>query len=81
MDWLCPSFHQRLGQLLQNNSGSVTALSTVQTILPSLTSGNLQTVIYDLTNQTVYFAYGTVTEAKKEINAYDRPYIRLDLKR
>lgn len=49
-------------------------------LLPSLTSGNLQTVIYDLTNQTVYFAYGMVTTDGKKLNAYDRPYIKLDMK-
>jgi hypothetical protein len=80
MDWLCIPFNQRLGDLLANYSGIITAQITVREILPSLTSGNLQTVIYDLTNQTVYFAYGLVTEDNKKINAYDRPYIRLDLK-
>lgn len=52
----------------------------MQEILPSLTSGNLQTVIYDLTNQTVSFAFGYVAPDNKKTNAYDRPYIKLDLK-
>lgn len=52
----------------------------MRVILPSLTSGNLQTVIYDLTNQTVHFAYGMVNSDNKKLNAYDRPYIKLDMK-
>lgn len=80
MDWLCPSFTERLAGLLKDNHGTINAEAVVRIILPGLTSGNLQTVIYDLTNQTVHFAYGTVTAANKTVNAYDRPYFKLNLR-
>lgn len=48
--------------------------------MPGLNSGNLQVVVYDLTYEKVYFAYGYVTDDKKNIDAYLRPFISLDLK-
>jgi hypothetical protein len=46
--------------------------------LPGLNSGNLQAVVYDLANEWIYFSYG-IMEGKKKINAYERPYIGLNL--
>ena len=37
-------------------------------------------MVYDLTNQKVYIAYGYVSSDGKKTNAYDRPFNRLDLK-
>jgi hypothetical protein len=39
------------------------------------------TAIYDLTKEEVFFAYGYVSEKGEKTNAYDRPYIKLDLKK
>lgn len=47
--------------------------------MPGLTSGNLQAVVYDLTDNQLYFAYGYVEESGAKTNAYDRPFIQLDL--
>lgn len=79
MDWLCPSFHQRLHELLTLKHGQITAEETVRTIVPGLNSGNLQVVVYDLTYKQVYFAFGHVNEEGKRVNAYMRPFIKLDL--
>ena len=49
-------------------------------ILPGLNSGNLQAVVYDLTREWVYFAYGYADEKGKNMDAYKRPYIGLNLK-
>jgi hypothetical protein len=48
--------------------------------VPGLNSGNLQVVVYDLTYDRVYFAYGYQSEDKKNTDAYMRPFITLDLK-
>lgn len=79
MDWLCPSFTGRFSEILKDNHGTINAEAVVRILLPGLTSGNLQSVIYDLTNQTVHFAYGAVTAGNKTVNAYDRPYFKLSL--
>jgi hypothetical protein len=79
MDWLCPSFHQRLHEMLEKTYGQITAEVAVRTIVPGLNSGNLQVVVYDLTNEQVYFSYGYVTEHNEKIDAYKRPFISLNL--
>jgi len=48
--------------------------------LPGLTSGNLQSVIYDLTSLEIYVAYGYMTDDKSfKLNAYERPYLYFDM--
>ena len=81
MDWLCPPYHERLHELLTTYYGKITAELTIKKIIPGLNSGNLQIAIYDLTKEKVYFSYGTITEDHKKINAYERPFIGLDLKK
>jgi hypothetical protein len=80
MDWLCPAFHQRLGELLAQHHGQITAEKAVRVIVPGLNSGNLQVVVYDLTYNRVLFAFGHVNEDQSRTNAYMRPFIQLDLK-
>jgi hypothetical protein len=81
MDWNCPSFYIRLHEMLQKYHGNITAENTIRYILPGLNSGNLQAVIYDLSNEWVYIAYGHVDEqTKKKTDAYNRPFIGLNLK-
>ena len=52
----------------------------MQYILPGLNSGNLQAVVYDLTKEWVYFAYGHQDAKGKITDAYKRPWIGLNLK-
>lgn len=80
MDWLCPSFHERLAQLLQKHHGEITAEKAVRIIVPGLNSGNLQVVVYDLTYNQVFFAFGHVNADGSRTNAFMRPFIQLDLK-
>lgn len=84
MDWLCPPFHERLHDMLTEYHGNITAENTMEFILPGLNSGNLQAVIYDLSKEWVYFAYGYQYFNEKgervRIDAYKRPYIGINLK-
>lgn len=80
MDWNCPPYHERLHEMLTKNYGNITAEVAIRNIVPGLNSGNLQVVVYDLTYEKVYFAYGYVTDQDKKINAFLRPFIGLDLK-
>lgn len=79
MDWQCPSFNQRFSEQLNLYYGKLSAETTIQHILPSIDSGNLQAVVYDLTDNFVYIAYGVVDSQQKKLNAFDRPFIRLNL--
>ena len=70
--------------MLQEYHGNITAENSIRYILPGLNSGNLQAVIYDLTNEWVYFAYGyeyyKPNGSRVRVNAYERPYIGINLK-
>jgi len=79
MDWLCPSFNQRLAEQLNTYYGRLSAETTIRHVLPSIDSGNLQAVVYDLTENTVYVAYGFVDAQNKKLDAFDRPFIRLNM--
>ena len=41
MDWLCPSYSSRLGDLLKDYHGKIDAINSVREIIPGLTSGDL----------------------------------------
>ena len=80
MDWNCPSFYIRLHEMLEKYHGQIDAENTIRYIVPGLNSGNLQAVVYDLSNEWVYIAYGYIEENGKKIDAFNRPYIGLNLK-
>lgn len=48
--------------------------------MPGVNSGNLQAVVYDLAHEWIYFTYGIINANKKIVNAYERPFIGLNLK-
>jgi len=80
MDWQCVYWNERFIQYLNQYHGSISAQNTIKNILPGLTSGNLQAVVYDLTSLEIYIAYGYMTDDKSfELNAYERPFIYLDM--
>lgn len=82
MDWLCDSWSIRLKDLLNYYHGQINGEIAARYIVPQLTSGNLQVVVYDLTNLEIWFSYGYRTEdSSTKIDAYDRPYLHLDMKK
>ena len=66
--------------MLEKYHGNITAENTMKYILPGVNSGNLQTVVYDLSREWVYFAYGYQDKKGKKTDAYMRPWIGLNLK-
>lgn len=44
--------------MLEKYHGNITAENTMEYILPGLNSGNLQAIVYDLSREWVYIAYG-----------------------
>lgn len=43
-------------------------------------TGNLQAVVYDLGNETVYVANAAVDHSSPAANAYQRQFVRFDTK-
>ena len=80
MDWLCPAYNRRLYDLLTEYHGKITIENTISHIAPGVKSGNLQSVVYDVANEWMYVSYGIVSESKKVVNAYERPFLALNLK-
>lgn len=66
--------------MLIKNYGHISVESTIKDILPGTQTGNLQAVVYDLTSMRAYFAFGLITKENKKVDAFDRPFVELDLK-
>ncbi len=79
MDWNCPSFNQRLSEMILANYGSISPETTISSILPGTQTGNLQAVVYDLTAMKAYFAFGVITPEGHHVDAFRRPFVKLDL--
>ncbi len=83
MSWDVPKYDKPLHDMLVKYYGNLTAEITVREILPTVRTGNLQVAVYDLTNQIVWTANAAAVEHGEPppLDAYDRPYIRLDMRR
>ncbi|NOY83173.1 MAG: hypothetical protein GXP31_19440 [Kiritimatiellaeota bacterium] len=82
MSWDVPKYDKRLHDMLVKHYGKLTPELTVREILPTVGTGNLQVAVYDLTNQIVWTANAAAVEHGEPppLAAYDRPYIRLDMR-
>jgi len=58
MDWNCPNWDIRFSELLTEYYGKIDGDLMVKEIVPGLTSGNLQIIVYDLARDSVYISYG-----------------------
>ncbi|MBI1389087.1 MAG: hypothetical protein GC154_11630 [bacterium] len=79
MSWNVPKYEKPLHDMLENNYGAITPEVTIREILPTVRTGNLQVVIYDLTNMICYYANARANGEAGPLEAYNRPFIRLDM--
>lgn len=79
MDWLCPSYTSILGEQLQKYHGSIDEEVVIRNILPTLQSGSLHTVVYDLTKSLMHVSFYRQDKAdpSEPLNAYERQFTRL----
>jgi hypothetical protein len=80
MDWLCPSFNQVLGTQLKTLWGNLTAESAIRDVMSITQTGDLHIYVTDLVGMTIWFANAAKDGAAGPASAYDRSYIRMDLK-
>jgi len=80
MDWLCPTFTTVLHAQLAKNYGNITAATTIKDIVPIVQTGDLHIAIYDLTNMVMHVANARRDGADGPKLAYDRAFVRLDMK-
>ena len=80
MSWNVPKYDKALHDMLKKHYGKITAEITIREILPTVGTGNLQTAIYDLTNNIAWIANARANAESGPRNAYERSFVRLDMK-
>jgi isopenicillin-N N-acyltransferase-like protein len=81
MDWLCPGYTQKLGEQLQKWHGQIDENVIIHDILPTVQSGNLHSVVYDLHESNMHISFCRKSEANpsEPFNAYERQFTRLHM--
>jgi len=82
MSWNVPACNKALHDMLVKYYGRISPEITVREILPSVKTGNLQVVVYDLTDNVIWTANAAAYSGneKPPLDAYDRAYVKLDMK-
>jgi isopenicillin-N N-acyltransferase-like protein len=81
MDWLCPGYTQKLGEQLQKWHGQIDETVIIHDILPTVQSGDLHSVVYDLQNSNMHVSFLRKENAdpSEPLNAYERQFTRLHM--
>ncbi len=80
MSWNVPQFDKPLHDKLKEHYGKINAKVTIEDILPSVKTGNLQAVVYDLTDMRIWVANARAKGEAGPLNAYSRPFVEIDMK-
>lgn len=81
MSWNVPAYDKPLHDMLKRHYGKIDAEVTIREILPTVRTGNLQVVVYDLTDKVIWTAnaQSLANKEKGPLDAYKRAYVRLDM--
>jgi isopenicillin-N N-acyltransferase-like protein len=74
-----PSSNPCMGELLTMFYGNITAYNTITYISPIEQTGSMYSVVYDFANMFMYVSNASPYINGASLNAYERPYIRLDM--
>ncbi|XP_072044139.1 protein dcd1A-like [Amphiura filiformis] len=80
MDWLDADYSSVLARQLTKYHGNITAENTIRDITAIVQTGDLHIAIYDLNMNYMYVANAKKASAKGAIYAYDRAFVKLDMK-
>jgi len=80
MSWDVPKYDKALHDKLVEHYGRINAKVTIEDILPSVGTGNLQAVVYDLTALRIWVANARAAGEKGPLNAYERTFVEIDMK-
>lgn len=80
MSWDVPKYAGPLHDKLVEHYGRINAKVTIEDILPSVGTGNLQTVVYDLTAMRIWVANARAKGEKGPLDAYKRRFVEIDMK-
>lgn len=82
MDWLCPGYNERMAEQLNKFHGQLDETVVVHDILPTVQTGDLHAVVYDLAEQTMHVSFCRKSSAdpSEPHFAYERQFTRLRMK-
>ena len=80
MSWDVPKYDKALHDKLVEHYGRINAKVTIEDILPSVGTGNLQAVVYDLTALRIWVANARAAGEQGPLNAYERSFVEIDMK-
>jgi hypothetical protein len=75
-----PKYDGPLHDKLTQHYGKINAKATIEDILPSVKTGNLQAVVYDLTAMRIWVANARGDWEAGPLEAYKRPFVEIDIK-
>ncbi len=81
MSWDVPSYDGPLHDKLVEHYGHINAEVTINDIVTSVGTGDLQTVVYDLTAMKIWVANAKADDESGPLAAYDRQFIEFDMKK
>jgi len=79
MSWNVPAYDGPLHDKLIEHYGSINAETTIGDILPSVKTGSLQSVVYDLTDMKIWVANARADDEEGALPAYDRQFVCFDM--
>ena len=79
MSWNVPAYDGPLHDKLIEHYGNINAEVTINDIVTSVKTGNLQTVVYDLTAMKTWVANARADDESGPLAAYDRQFVEFDM--
>ncbi len=79
MSWDVPSYDGPLHDKLIEHYGHINAEVTIKDIVTSVGTGDLQTVVYDLTAMKIWVANAKADDESGPLAAYDRQFVEFDM--
>ena len=80
MTWDHPKYDGPLHDKLIEHYGKIDAEVTINDIVPSVKTGNLQTVVYDLTEMKIWVANARADHESGSLPAFARQFVEFDMK-
>ncbi len=79
MSWDVPKYDGPLHDKLVQHYGKINAEITITDIVTSVGTGDLQTVIYDLTAMKIWVANARADDETGQLEAYNRQFVKFDM--
>jgi len=79
MSWNVPRYDRALHDKLVEHYGQINAAVTINDIVTSVGTGNLQTVVYDLTAMKIWVANARAEGESGPLEAYNRQFLEFDM--